>query len=1015
MNPIYLSRVVISDFRSYGPGFELKLPEGRGLTIIVGSNGLGKTGMFEAIEWALTGGIERLDGIDSSRREKNACLIRHGSGNESPLVKLWFSDGEYISRGRIQSTSAQKIRDVLVAPGWEGLNDLGVYLRFTHFLGQSSSHRFAARTPEDRWRYVEGPTNIQDLWALEQRLGRPKISAAFNSIEKELIGQLEMHKRELVRLEELLSHQEITGKLARASGAIDSEQSNLKLLNLFKELTTLAPDLAVPDMKHDTNGLFEQLADKLELVRSRLAEKRILLEGLRPLALEYPALKKDTGLVQSKIKALLQEIEQGGRAQSLAREIEAKQRAAWESLRGEIKELESRLSLLSSLRTGVQSAALKQASLTKLGISLAEHIEKRRQILPLIVEKQSEINGNVELQVRRTGLIESRARIEALKRKYDDFVKAQERYQVCNAELKAASASRDSLEAKREDLVMRLEGLDRKKNEIEDRIQKMRVKTDNMLSALTIIAANITDAEINCPVCGTPHVKGALMSLARSAAERANPELTKLELEAAELENVRDRISGELNTINNTLLGIKVKEDSLSDVATYVADSESELRLSPELQSMPHERFANSIREKCETINQDIMNVESLISTSRNQAELVSEKAKLDAQLGEIDSAIQKLNTRMQEITNEVRDISTQIHISRTNCGIGENDPQILIDKLLAERQRLSEKLPNLESNLMDASKKCFEANENITVLESMVHELRASLADKELQATVSLEKWRREDTSGSPSLDGWQKLMDGMETDGRQLDLLFKKHRSLLESYEAWQRHRMLQECKDNIEAMARQYSVTNSAELSERLSCEVKQAETKLLKLSTTKAKRNQLAHLIHESNEEVFSEILKPLNESIAAISAALLPDHRDRVAVEARLRKANACIQFNLCRDDVDERLNPELYLSEGQMSAFNISFLISASVTYPWSRWKAIILDDPLQHADVIRSAAFIDLLRNMISDQGYQVILSSHDVDEANYFLRKCNNAGIPTAYCHLLAQSDNGVVWSAG
>jgi len=58
------------------------------------------------------------------------------------------------------------------------------------------------------------------------------------------------------------------------------------------------------------------------------------------------------------------------------------------------------------------------------------------------------------------------------------------------------------------------------------------------------------------------------------------------------------------------------------------------------------------------------------------------------------------------------------------------------------------------------------------------------------------------------------------------------------------------------------------------------------------------------------------------------------------------------------DDIDNqiynrRLTPQLVLSEGQMSANGFSILCAASSAYPWSDWRALLLDDPLQHNDVI--------------------------------------------------------------
>jgi exonuclease SbcC len=86
------------------------------------------------------------------------------------------------------------------------------------------------------------------------------------------------------------------------------------------------------------------------------------------------------------------------------------------------------------------------------------------------------------------------------------------------------------------------------------------------------------------------------------------------------------------------------------------------------------------------------------------------------------------------------------------------------------------------------------------------------------------------------------------------------------------------------------------------------------------------------------------------------------------------------------------MNPNFYFSEGQLSALSVSALLAASTTFGWSRWRGLLLDDPLQHNDVIHASAFMDLLRQMVRELGYQ-IMSTHDSAEAEFLGRKCRSA----------------------
>jgi hypothetical protein len=60
---------------------------------------------------------------------------------------------------------------------------------------------------------------------------------------------------------------------------------------------------------------------------------------------------------------------------------------------------------------------------------------------------------------------------------------------------------------------------------------------------------------------------------------------------------------------------------------------------------------------------------------------------------------------------------------------------------------------------------------------------------------------------------------------------------------------------------------------------------------------------------------------------------------------------------------------------------------------------------------VIHASAFADLLRQLVSTLGYQIVLSSHDGAEAAYIYRKCESLGIPVKLCELVPGGDSGMV----
>ena len=51
MSDLYLRGVEFSNFRIYGDSYAFEFPDGPGITIITGGNGLAKTSFFDGVEW----------------------------------------------------------------------------------------------------------------------------------------------------------------------------------------------------------------------------------------------------------------------------------------------------------------------------------------------------------------------------------------------------------------------------------------------------------------------------------------------------------------------------------------------------------------------------------------------------------------------------------------------------------------------------------------------------------------------------------------------------------------------------------------------------------------------------------------------------------------------------------------------------------------------------------------------------------------------------------------------------
>ena len=82
-------------------------------------------------------------------------------------------------------------------------------------------------------------------------------------------------------------------------------------------------------------------------------------------------------------------------------------------------------------------------------------------------------------------------------------------------------------------------------------------------------------------------------------------------------------------------------------------------------------------------------------------------------------------------------------------------------------------------------------------------------------------------------------------------------------------------------------------------------------------------------------------------------------------------------------------------SEAQMTDLQLTFLLSMALNHRWSPWRALLLDDPTQHHDLVHAASVFDVLRDYIVTHDFQVVIATHDALQARFFMRKLQNDGI--------------------
>jgi DNA repair protein SbcC/Rad50 len=98
-----------------------------------------------------------------------------------------------------------------------------------------------------------------------------------------------------------------------------------------------------------------------------------------------------------------------------------------------------------------------------------------------------------------------------------------------------------------------------------------------------------------------------------------------------------------------------------------------------------------------------------------------------------------------------------------------------------------------------------------------------------------------------------------------------------------------------------------------------------------------------------------------------------------------------LNYKEIKKNIDESVNASLTLSAAQSTILAMSIFLALNKTQNWSKLNVIGIDDPFQNLDDINAYSFIDVLANLISVEDRQIFISTHDSDFAKLTIRKMN------------------------
>ncbi|MBY5592871.1 AAA family ATPase [Rhizobium leguminosarum] len=1017
MTPLYLRRLKLQEFRSFGQ-LDVPLPDGPGVLIVHGSNGLGKSSLFDGLEWALTGTI---DHFPESKKKipESQYLRRWNAAPERPThIRLEFNGG-WIGRNvdaGLDTAGEQDLVGFFRHESWQNpIEHLERYFLLTHFLGQSTVSRMTHRDNKERWEFLQEPAQSERAKELVRLLhghGASTPALAFRRRADDLLNRAQ-------QLQTLLNQEEGAWDAAQLEGAIDDAAAQSEAEAIATELAQAMREVGLskpPDVRLTLN----MLADNLDLLQSnandlwdaraiQLDRARVIQRERQTAAAGRAALVKEVTETEGRVvsaEALANtaraEADRSTAALFAAREELANARLAMQSLarvadaRAELGRLQIDLK---AARTLGQSL-LEEA---KTANKRVERAHKRRRLAERLSERDRSAAAEIEALLRRRDAIEAAFKALAARDAAQAALDAEvERHPALEADLAAAAAD--------------LERAKQRVDDISDMLATARAATDAMTSALSEVSRHLQDDACACPLCGSDFDPGELQRRARAASDRLAPVIVPLQDRLSDAERERDTCEKRRATLALAKARFDAAKTNVERYTTELAKAGDTIPVTSVLTDTiladilaATELDSSLAGERRRRVNHWLNHpaIGGTAAALAYWAEAMGQSNRLasleETQRRTISESETAFNRAEVSLAKACGDAAIPLDLSDSQIGLAHADAEA--------REQAAQKAESEASVAAEkANANATTAGANFAAIKTLIEQRRAHIADHDRQLVAWNEEWAALGLAGTAMADGGlDSLTEALVAARARLASTRRRIDKLRDGRVVWLRQ-------------SQQRSALNA--LREALDA-APVAERDALRQSARKLQADYLARsaaiqraktIAQDASAEVTRRVqqfnrenLRPLNRLMSQINLSILSDQAigldlevNRDSIEQRAVASNA--------PSFVSQLDPLFVHSEGQMAALAVSMLTAASLTFPWSRWPALIMDDPLQHNDVIHAAAFADMMRNLVRERGYQIFLSTHELAEAQFLRRKFQAAAIPCTMVHLTGQGSNGV-----
>lgn len=1013
-----IKSVTLENFRCFR---ETNLDLSADIVAIYGRNGVGKTAIFDAFEFALLGSIGRFSG-EANPPNYLPCVSSYGDIR----IRIEFtsnnSDWVEVTRGRLPDGKLgmksnggwTNHREFLYGylmnehytPPRREVDLIAELFRSTMLLSQDTIRKFVEGGAGERARvlsHMAGSAYLQRCLDKSEEV----VKEAKAREQKQQVSSAEV-KASLDELKKKLAEKETRIVLYREKLGAPTIPRDTIIREA--ESMGISADSMVFQKYDNDEALIASIRLICEERMAAIDDQMKQLAELEAASHQHPArVERRQGLIEMVQKAKKDITKLLDRENSAGGKVETSKRKIVEldvRINGEINRLKKLHEFQELQKKWVEYNKLKDITLSEI-TELRGKLESIRVVLETHqdgLKRAKENVGVYRTQVDQTSL--KLERFKALRISLSEYVRSKNLVQEIETRIVSLKEQRDAKESLEKELRERYYTLNEKisgANRVISEKQSSVQESQNLASSLKQYANGK-----ECPLCGHSYPSQEAMQKAIES------HLVKIPEELLQAAKELHGFTEEFNRVNSNLSTI-VKDKKQIDVELLSAETERELLLS----------FLRKTESDADALNVSL-----------------DDKA-LDASIHKYQKMLVADQTTLEETKNQVEEAMV-----RSKSLVAEKDSiEGALEVKIKFREEVQRQLDSVELRIAELGLSKMDEIENDWLIKA-IGETTSSLAGLEkeksaeetIKATAEAE-WnssRSERMKIESNVNEWEKTLARLSAEieefrfrCKNLGLESDARTDTIAAHQA----RFNQE-KDKVVAVRK---LVDRYEWSFRINTLEKEQDELLQQLDimirTSDKNQKQITRLRNAVKEA--ESWIPQLTESVKRAVEIQIAEHQPQILrlfksmipspylfQSVTMKHGRNGLELGLHYQGQEQSAGePHFFLSCAQANVLALSIFLSLAGKQRWSKLDALFLDDPVQHLDDLNAVAFLDNLRAVSLGKfgpKRQIIVSTCDQNLYLLMIRKfrmLETAGIKFMGISLLDRGIEGpeIYYDAG